>query len=111
LQTWPKKQGVSNRDVHVCSITKRLSRTYGERNGEDGIGAELGLVGSTVELHHLVVDGLLLDRVHALDGRRNDGLDVLNSLQDTLAEVPATTSNPRRELGMVQATQPSCNWP
>ncbi len=67
-------------------------RTYSEGNGEDGVGTELALVGGAVELHHLVVDGLLLDRVHALDGRGNDGLDVLNRLQHTLAEEPGNIS-------------------
>ena len=41
----------------------------GERDAEDRVGAELGLVGRAVELDHRLVDEPLVVGVEALDGR------------------------------------------
>jgi hypothetical protein len=54
---------------------------------EDGVGTELGLVRSSVELNQELVDlGLVNDIDVGLDkGRSDDLVDVLDSLENTLA--------------------------
>lgn len=54
---------------------------------EDGVGAELGLVGGAIQLDQEVVDsGLVLDVQAGLDQLGGDDcVDVLDGLQDTLA--------------------------
>jgi hypothetical protein len=58
-----------------------------QAHAEDGVGAELGLVGGAIELDEELVDlGLVLDIDVLLDqGRADDRVDVLNGLGDTLA--------------------------
>lgn len=61
----------------------------GHRDAEDGIGAELALVGGAVELDEEVVD-LLLGRDGELcvdEGGADDLVDVLDRLEDALADV------------------------
>jgi hypothetical protein len=62
---------------------------HGERHPEDGVGAEVLLVGRAVEREHLRVDEALLARLEADES----GVDLLDDrvdrLQDTLAEVAA----------------------
>ena len=59
----------------------------GERDAEDRVGAELGLVGRAVELEHRLVDQPLVVGLEALD-RRGDVLDDgLDGLLHALAEV------------------------
>lgn len=59
----------------------------GQRDAEDSIGTELGLVGSAVEAVEERVDlGLVLDINALLDqSGADDRVDILNSLGDTLA--------------------------
>ena len=58
-------------------------------HGKDGVGAELGLVGGTIELDHEVVNLLLRgDGELGVDERGSDDLvDVLDGGQDTYASV------------------------
>lgn len=59
----------------------------GQADTEDGIGTELGLVGSAIQVNQELVDlGLVLDVDVLLDDRRGDDLvDVLDSLENALA--------------------------
>jgi len=54
---------------------------------KDGVGAKLALVGGAVDLHHELIDLGLLGDIHADQLGSEDGVDVLNSLQNTLAHV------------------------
>lgn len=72
------------------SVTDLLGGTGlgdGQRDTEDGVGTELGLVGGTVELVKEGIDsGLVLDINILLDqGGGNDGVDVVDGLGDALA--------------------------
>lgn len=59
----------------------------GQRNTKDGVGTKLGLVGGTIELvEESINSGLVLDiEVLLNQSGGNDGVDVLDSLGDTLA--------------------------
>ncbi len=59
-----------------------------ERDGEDGVGAEASLVLGTIELDHLLIDTLLVARVHTEHGRLEDGVDVVDSLEHAFAQIP-----------------------
>jgi hypothetical protein len=58
----------------------------GQTDTEDGVGTELGLVGSTIKFVKECVDlGLVLDIDTLLDqGRGDDGVHILDGLGDTL---------------------------
>lgn len=64
---------------------------------KDGVGAKLGLVGSSIKLDEECIDGaLVLDVQAGLDQLgADDGVDILDSLQDTLA----------KPLGLVTVTE------
>lgn len=73
-----------------CSLAHLLGSTSlgnGQRDAENSIGTELGLVGSAVEtVEERVNLGLVLDIDALLDqSGADDRVDVLNSLGDTLA--------------------------
>ena len=72
----------------------------GQRDTKDGVGAQLGLVGGAIKLDEEVIDGLLVLDIDVLldELRANDGVDVLNSLQDTLSA----------PLGLVSITELAC---
>ena len=59
---------------------------HGHGDGENGVGAELGLGLGAIELDHRAVDADLIDRIHADDGRGDDGLDVVDGGLDALAQ-------------------------
>ena len=59
----------------------------GHGDGEDGVGAELGLVLGAVDGDHGGVDQALVGGVHAGEFRREDGLDVFDGVEDALAQV------------------------
>ncbi|GIX61506.1 uncharacterized protein BcabD6B2_09410 [Babesia caballi] len=80
----------------------------GHGDDEDGVGAELGLGvpplvdGAVQVLHHQVVQRLLLTHILAHDPGRDGGVDILDGLQHTLAEVAGLV--PVAELqGLVDA--------
>ena len=81
--------GVGPADVAVERQPGRLGRGLGdgERGAEDGVGAEVGLVGGAVELDHGLVDLALVVGAETLDGRA-DLLDHrVDGLLHALAEV------------------------
>lgn len=75
---------ISHNVAYLLSGTS-LGNSQGDT--KDGVGTKLALVGSTVKAVQELVDlGLVLDIKVLLDqSGANDGVDVLNSLGDTLA--------------------------
>ncbi len=61
----------------------------GEGHGEDGVGAQLGLVLGAVQLDHRAVQRLLVGRVLAQQQIANRAVDVADRLQHALAHVTA----------------------
>ena len=61
----------------------------GQGHGEDGVGAQLGLVLGTVQLNHGTVQGLLVGRVLAQQQVADRAVDVGHGLQYALAQVTA----------------------
>lgn len=61
------------------------------RTSENGIGSEVGLVGRAIDLEHGVIDRSLIRRIHTEDGILEDGVDVLDGLEDALAHVATAT--------------------
>ena len=59
----------------------------GDRDGQHGVGPEIGLVVGAVEVDHDLVEGPLVGYVLADEGGRDDGVDVLHRVQDAPAEV------------------------
>ncbi len=59
----------------------------GERNGEDGVRAELRLGFGAVELNHRTVNGELIQRVETTEHGKNFLGDVFDGLGDAFAEV------------------------
>ena len=81
--------GVGAADVAEQRQARRLRRGArgGERGAEDGVGAELGLVGRAVEVEHRLVDEALVVGLEA-DDRAGDVLDdALDGLLHALADV------------------------
>jgi hypothetical protein len=64
----------------------------GRRNAQDGVGAELGLVGGAVQVNHGLVDAALVGGVEAGQCRCDLVDDSVNRLLDTLAEVASLVS-------------------
>src|SRR5690242_11490601 len=67
---------------------------HGERDAEDGVGAEVLLVGRAVQGRHLRVDEALLARVEADEPRVDLLDDRVDGLLDALAEVAALVAVP-----------------
>jgi hypothetical protein len=80
--------------THLLSST---SLGNSQAHAKDGVGTELRLVGGAVKVEEELVNlGLVLDIDALLDERGgDDGVDVLDSLGDTLAE----------PLGLVAVTE------
>ena len=78
-------------DVVIQALAGRQRAGLRTREGhaEDGIGAETGLVRGTVKLDEQLVDGGLVEDVHALQRLSDLDVDVLNCLEHALAEVTA----------------------
>ncbi|KAI6759168.1 hypothetical protein HG531_013929 [Fusarium graminearum] len=74
-------------DVSVQRNALGTGLGNGQRNTKDGVGTKLGLVGGTIELvEESINSGLVLDiEVLLNQSGGNDGVDVLDSLGDTLA--------------------------
>lgn len=87
-------------DLAITCLLSGTSLGNGQRDTEDGVGAQLGLVGGAIKLDEEVINGLLVLDIDVLldELRANDGVDVLNSLQDTLS-LP---------LGLVSITELAC---
>ena len=61
----------------------------GHGDGQDGVGAELALVGGAIESDHGLVDEALVGGIHAFDFGGDDGFDIGNGLENALAHVVA----------------------
>ena len=57
------------------------------RDGEDGVGSELALVGGAVEFAHDGIEFALVAGVHALEFGGDDLVDVVDGLENALADV------------------------
>jgi hypothetical protein len=57
----------------------------GERHGQDGVGAEVALVGGAVEVEHRVVHGDLVAGGEPLEPRADQVVHVLHGLEYALA--------------------------
>ncbi len=72
---------------HALGLGSGLGGSQG--HGEDGVGAQLGLVLGTVELDHRLIQGLLIGRILAQQQIANRPVDVAHGLQHALAQVTA----------------------
>ena len=81
--------GVDAAEVAVERELERGGRGAGagHGDGEDGVGAELGLVLGAVDGDHGGVDEALVGGVHAGEFGGEDGLDVLDGVEDAFAHV------------------------
>ena len=60
-----------------------------QRHGEDCVGSQVGLVFSTVQFDHFLVEHSLVADIHAPERIVQRRIDVTDRIQDTLAEVAA----------------------
>ena len=83
--------GVDTAQVLVQRQARRLGSGAGDgqRHAQDGIGAELGLVGGSVRGDQRGIDGALIEGIEAHDGIGALVVDVLDGLRDALAQVAA----------------------
>ena len=83
--------GVDAAQVAVEGNLERLrdGSGGGHGDGEDGVGAQLGLVWRAVQGDHGLVDEALVGCVQALEFRRNDGFNIGDGLQHALAQIVA----------------------
>ena len=83
--------GVDAAQVLVQRQARRLGSGAGDgqRHAQDGVGAELGLVGGTVRGNQRGIDGTLVEGVEAHDGVSALVVDVLDGLRNALAQVAA----------------------
>ena len=72
---------------HALGLSSGLGGSQG--HGEDGVGAQLGLVLGTVEFDHRAVQGLLIGRVLAQQQVTDRAVDVGDGFQHALAQVTA----------------------
>ena len=56
-------------------------------NTKDSISAKAALVRCAIKLDHSAVDSDLIKRIHTLDSRCDDVVDIVDSLEDTLAAI------------------------
>ncbi len=83
--------GVDAAEVAIERNLEGLGHGAGgsQRDGKNGVGAQLALVRRAVELDHGLVDEALVAGVHALQLGGDDGLHIGNGLQNALAEIVA----------------------
>jgi len=62
---------------------------HSHRDAEDSVGAQLALVVGAVEFEHKLINFLLLGNILTNERRRNDVINIGNSLKDTLAQEAA----------------------
>ena len=81
--------GVNAAQVLVQRQARRLGcgAGNGQRHAQDGVGAELGLVGRTVRGNQRGIDGALVEGVEAHDGVSTLVVDMLDGLRNALAQV------------------------
>jgi len=78
---------LSNITVKRNTLESSSSTADAHGDTKDSIGTELALVGSTIEFNHELIDLSLLGNIHTDELRSNDGVDILNSLENTLTHV------------------------
>ena len=83
--------GIDAAQVLVQRQARRLGcgAGNGQRHAQDGVGAELGLVGRTVRGNQRGIDGALVEGVEAHDGVSALVVNVLDGLRNALAQVAA----------------------
>ena len=83
--------GVDATQVLIQRQARRLGSGAGDgqRYAQDGVGAELGLVGRTVGGNQCGVNGALVEGIEAHDGVGALVVDVLDGLRNALAQVAA----------------------
>ena len=86
-----QRLSVAAADVVIQALAGRQRAGLRAREGhaENSIGAETGLVRGAVQLDEQLVDGGLVEDVHALQRLSDLDVDVLNCLEHALAEVTA----------------------
>ena len=96
--------GVDAADIVVEADAQALSGGLGAGQGgtQDGVGAQAALVGGAVELDHGLVDGSLIQHVHAHQALGDLVVDVLHGVEDALAQVAALVAVPEL-TGLVDA--------
>ena len=83
--------GVDATQVLIQRQARRLGSGAGDgqRHAQDGVGAELGLVGRTVGGNQCGVNGTLVEGIEAHDGVGALVVDVLDGLRNALAQIAA----------------------
>ena len=83
--------GVNAADIVVQSHAQGLGSSLGASQGsaQNGVGAQTALVGGAVQLDHGLVDGDLVQNVHADQALSDLGVHVLHSVLNALAHVTA----------------------
>ena len=81
--------GVGAANVVVQGDAQGLSGSLGASHGcaQDGVGAQTGLVGGTVQLDHSLIDGDLIQNVHADQALSDLSIDILHGSLAALAQV------------------------
>ena len=84
-----QRLGIHTADVAVERQTEIVggSAGYGQRNTQDGVGAQLRFGRRTVQRDHRLVDAHLIRYAHTDDRRSNDVIHVLHRLLDTFARI------------------------
>ena len=99
-------QGLAVHAAHVVveGHTQALSGGLGHGQGaaQDGVGTQAGLVGGAVQLDHGLVDGHLVQGVHADEALGQLGVHVGHGLLHALAQVAALVAVPQL-AGLVDA--------
>lgn len=86
-----QRLGIHTADVAVERQTEIVggSAGYGQRNTQDGVGAQLRFGRRTVQRDHRLVDAHLIRYAHTDDRRSDDVIHVLHRLLDAFARITA----------------------
>ena len=82
--------------------TQALGRGLGtgQRGAQNGVGAQTGLVGGAVQLDHGLVDGHLIQDVHADQALSDLGVHVLHGVLNAFAQIDVY----KRQISPVTST-------
>ena len=96
--------GVDAADIAVQGHAQALGSGLGTGQGgaQNGVGAQTALVGGAVQVDEGLVDGHLIQHVHAHQALGDLGIHVLHSSEDALAQVAALVAVPEL-AGLVHA--------
>jgi len=67
------------------------SFTGSKRNSKNGVGTKVALVGSAIRLQHGFIHSPLIGNINALHDISKNGVHIVDSLSDTLSEVPRSS--------------------